>query len=216
LFLFETELVRREMAFTAEQQEKLRKLKHDWETVEQPKLSRNAPPEEWENFDRAQGQVYENFCRAREKVLAKIDASIEEMLLAGQKQRLDEITFQAFFPYAFYVWGAPHIAEFLSLSGPQRKKIVQIQQDYLSRPMPMHGSGGERTRWRHDWDEERAVEQEATNDIIALLTAEQRKRLTELEGKKIPLITLQDQLWAVCMRRITATGQPVADVRPGI
>lgn len=200
LLLFETEIVRGELAFTPEQRAKFDEWQHRWRTWNPPFPTNDGAGEQRAWF------------AAREQLYDETFAAIERILVPAQKTRLDEITLQLYLPYALHAGCALDLDEHLGLGDPQRQRIYRYAEENI-RPSVMRYELG---NWieRQEWDRFRTNEGLWTPALLAELTAEQRARLKTSAGTEVSLSQLQEQLWKVCIAEATARGRLVQEPSP--
>jgi hypothetical protein len=199
--LLQTPIVRNEMAFTEKQQQAI-------DALDARRLERYKTKLNWEAPEAEKVAFYTGHHAFQDETFL----AIETLLTPAQKKRLDELIFQAYFPYTFCWWHEFRMPEFLEFSEQQKADLKRICDASLDSSCPLYSTG--EPRERDIWRRKRKAERIAAAKILAPLTAGQIQRLKQREGEQIALAELQDQLWSVFVREIRVTGGWRQDPRP--
>jgi Spy/CpxP family protein refolding chaperone len=181
LLLLHNESVQLDLKLTPEQIDKLKEL---------GKTAMEGAREQWAKFRdlspeerRAKMQELRPKFQARAEEIKKKIAAI---LTPAQMDRLKEIRLQAAGPGAL---SDPDVLKALNLTDEQKEKIKKLRQqvaDFIAENAKL--SREERQQKRTELREKmQKLRQKVMEDIVTVLTADQRAQLEKLKGKKIEL-----------------------------
>jgi hypothetical protein len=107
------------------------------------------------------------------KLAAQFAPKLEELVTREQLQRLKEIQLQA---NGIDAWTEPEVAKVLDLTEQQKAKLTELRNDYNRRQQQLDGDFQQR------FARIRELNTERDKRALELLTADQRAKLTELQG----------------------------------
>ncbi len=181
--------VRQELKTTDEQNEQLDQLMADVQSQMQAQFA-GFNQQEFQNLPQEEQQKRrEEFRKKMEEVNKSAEAKLGTILKAEQNQRLKELRLQREGIEAF---ARPEVAQELGLTQEQQGKIRQVMQE--SRPQP--GALGnlqslsEEDR-RKLFEEMRAKREKAQQDILAVLSDEQKAQWAKMKGAEFKFPAFQ-------------------------
>jgi len=178
LTLLSREEVQKELNITAEQKEKLEKLRTEARGT-RPEGGRRDPNASAEDRKKAMEDMQKKATEARKVNEAKL----AEILNKDQMKRLDEINTQQLGIQALRV---EDIQKQLKITPEQNEKIKAVFDAQMQelRGLGQNAQGQDRTAMR----EKREKIQKATEEkVLAILTAEQKDAFTKMKGKELKL-----------------------------
>lgn len=126
-------------------------------------------------------QMQRDLDDAQRQVRDRYQAKIEEVLLPHQAERVQQITMQLRGADALL---EPKTAETLGLNASQTSKLRGVREEYERKTRALFAGGGEGGGGQERFQQMRDQRQQRDEAMLAVLTADQKKKYEELKGEE--------------------------------
>lgn len=172
--LLMVEKVREEIELMPDQEEALTKLRDSEPQGAPPNLDFRSMSEE------ERTKAFAEMQERRKKRETEMREKLEEVLLPEQLERLEQISIQSRGPRALE---DPAIAAKLNFTDEQKTKMEDVRSKSGERMRALFSSG-DRDKMREGFEK---LRKESEEEVLAVLTADQRKQFEEMKGKPFEL-----------------------------
>lgn len=189
--LLRSEAIQKELELVDAQKEKLRAL------AEELRSQMGRPGERGERQELTDEQRRARMAEFMEKAKARAEETrkkLAEILLPAQMERLEQIQLQLRGSTAL---ADAKVADALKLTDEQKEKLRQIAEKSSEQRRSLFGDRtgddeqARRARWQEISEKMRKLSEQAREESLQVLTAEQREALEKMKGKAIDVEALR-------------------------